>query len=607
MAENIKGTWPGSEFAIGLFYGDSRDPVVKHHTADAARTILEQTSVKELPAVVTQTAKALLVPLTASGTTHGLLAVTEPSGFPPPDRALFEIMGQAAGAALATCIPRDDESVAERRWHRTVDRLQLALCLIDGDGLVLKTNRAFDELFGPDRDLAGDQLMALVPEEWRDSLDVIVCGGELSGLTLESQGRLYEVSSYATEGPANPETIVMFEDQTERQRLQEHLVQSEKMSAIGQVIAGVAHDLNNPLASVVGFADFLLEAEGLPDGLRRPVEVIQLEAERAANLVRGLLTFARKHKGQRQPTDLARLLSGTLDLLRNDLASNGIVLRLEPVPQIPPVVVEPNQIQQVVVNIVTNAAQAMAESARPGEIVVSVRQFQGGAAIDVRDTGPGIPERNQHRVFEPFFTTKSGQGTGLGLSISQGIMREHGGGIVLTESGPGGTVFTLELPNSSSGQTVGVRRPAAEGISGLRILVVDDEPHILHYMSATLEGWGHLVTVARDGQAGLDLVQRASYDVIITDLRMPAGGGREFYAALVEGYPHLAEKVIFATGDTVRDDTLEWLSRQNRPCLHKPFSLAELRSVLALTASAERTADAHEATSATSAAAADLE
>jgi CheY-like chemotaxis protein/anti-sigma regulatory factor (Ser/Thr protein kinase) len=248
---------------------------------------------------------------------------------------------------------------------------------------------------------------------------------------------------------------------------------------------------------------------------------------------------------------------------------------------IPEIEMNLNQIKQVFVNLLNNAGQAISSTGRPGHITITARRWLDGVAVSVADDGPGIPEELLPRVFEPFFTTKTeGEGTGLGLSICQGIVKEHGGRITL-ESSPGvGAVFTVELLGGSRPP-----RPtqpvahAAEGTS-LRILVVDDEPHILHYMRATLESWGHSVEVASDGTEAVERALVIPFDVIICDLRMPRLGGREMYNNLARAHPAIAKKVIFATGDTVRGDTLQFLETLGRPFLHKPFTLAELRTVL---------------------------
>jgi two-component system NtrC family sensor kinase len=214
-------------------------------------------------------------------------------------------------------------------------------------------------------------------------------------------------------------------------------------------------------------------------------------------------------------------------------------------------------------------------------VVVRARRWLDGVAIDVVDDGPGMTEGLAAQVFEPFFTTKpEGEGTGLGLSISQGIVREHGGRIMLaTEEGRGST-FTVQLPLATQplapAEDVRPGAPARR----LKVLVVDDEPHILHYMRATLEAWGHIPVVASDGEEALALAGNDDFDLLISDLRMPRLGGREFYQELARRRPQQAARLVFSTGDTVRGDTLAFLQSLDRPYLHKPFSLAELRRLL---------------------------
>jgi CheY-like chemotaxis protein len=186
------------------------------------------------------------------------------------------------------------------------------------------------------------------------------------------------------------------------------------------------------------------------------------------------------------------------------------------------------------------------------------------------------------QVFEPFFTTKpEGEGTGLGLSISQGIVKEHGGRIMLSTEEGSGSTFTVQLPLSTRSATPQADLDAQVHPRRLRVLVVDDEPHILHYMRATLEAWGHIPVVASDGQEALARAIDEHFDLIISDLRMPRFGGREFYEELTRRNPTMASRLVFSTGDTVRGDTLTFLETLDRPYLHKPFSLAELRTLLA--------------------------
>ena len=474
-----------------------------------------------------------------------------------------------------------------RSWQEVVDAISPALCIVDRGGRIRRANRAFADLVNaPPASLIGRPWQAFVPPEWAVDLQrALEQQGAGREVDLRTGERTYAVTAVPITSTDRSALVLMFDDQTERRRLQDQLIQSEKMSAIGQLIAGIAHDLNNPLASVVGFADFLREVPHVPPALREPLTVIQEEAERASNIVKNLLSFARKQEHQRRPTALRPLLDATFVLLRNQFMAQRVEASIEVEPDLPMPDIDPNQIQQVFVNLLNNAAQAIASTGRPGRIVVRARRWLDGVAVDVIDDGPGMSEALAAQVFEPFFTTKpEGEGTGLGLSISQGIVREHGGRIMLaTEEGRGST-FTVQLPLSTRPPA-----PAPDVGSGtptkrLRVLVVDDEPHILHYMHATLEAWGHIPVVARDGREGLELAGQERFDLVISDLRMPELGGREFYEELARRHPDLASRLVFSTGDTVRGDTLAFLESLDRPYLHKPFSLAELRSLLAAVA-----------------------
>jgi two-component system NtrC family sensor kinase len=286
----------------------------------------------------------------------------------------------------------------------------------------------------------------------------------------------------------------------------------------------------------------------VPPSIREPLTVVREEAERASSIVRNLLGFARKQEHQRRPTALKPLLDATFVLLRNQLMAQRVDAEIEIEPDLPMPDIDPNQIQQVFVNLINNAAQAIASTGRPGNIVVRARRWLDGVAIDVIDDGPGMSETLAAQVFEPFFTTKAeGEGTGLGLSISQGIVKEHGGRIMLSSEEGRGSTFTVQL----------------------------------HYMRATLEAWGHIPVVAADGDEALARATREQFDLIISDLRMPRFSGREFYEELARRNPRMAARLVFSTGDTVRGDTLAFLETLDRPYLHKPFSLAELRTLLA--------------------------
>jgi two-component system NtrC family sensor kinase len=532
----------------------------------------------------------LLAPFVARGRVTGAVAICgEPGRFGDSSLRLLEGLVAQTSIALESARLIDLHDDGRRSWQEVVDAISPALCIVDRGGRIRRANRAFADLVNaPPASLIGRPWLAFVPPEWAADLQrALEQQGVGREVDLRTGDRTYAVTAVPISATDRSTLVLLFDDQTERRRLQDQLIQSEKMSAIGQLIAGIAHDLNNPLASVVGFADFLGEVPNVPPQLREPLTVIREEAERASNIVKNLLSFARKQEHQRRPTALQPLLDATFVLLRNQLMAHRVEAIVEVEDGLPMPDIDPNQIQQVFVNLINNAAQAIASTGRPGRVLVRARRWLDGVAVDVIDDGPGMSETLAAQVFEPFFTTKpEGEGTGLGLSISQGIVREHGGRIMLSTEESRGSTFSVQLPLATSPPAPAPSTGGGHPMKRLRVLVVDDEPHILHYMHATLDAWGHVPVVARHGREALELTDREQFDLIISDLRMPELSGREFYEELARRQPGLATRVVFSTGDTVRGDTLAFLENLDRPYLHKPFSLAELRALLATVAQA---------------------
>ena len=497
------------------------------------------------------------------------------------DRRTLEGFAAVTALALESAYLVEAADQRHHLWEDAADAVSLALCVIDRGGRVERGNRAFTALTGsPAGGVVGRPWAELFPESWHQGIAAVIAGSPPQEAELRTGTQTIAVTAFCTAEPSSGRHVLLFEDQTDRRRLQDRLIQSEKLTAIGQLIAGVAHDLNNPLTSVIGFADFLAESADVPARILEPLRVIQQEAERASKIVKNLLSFARRQEA-RQPAALRPILDATLGLFRNNLNADGVTLEVDLPDGLPDLDLNPNQIQQVFVNLIQNAAQAIAATGRPGTVRLRARRWMGGVAIEVSDDGPGMTPEVAVRVFEPFFTTKAeGVGTGLGLSISQGIVKEHGGRITLSTTPGEGATFTVELPGRVRAAEAPQQPSEPDTPRPLHVLVVDDEPHILHYIRATLEAWGHSVVTALDGEAALERVANEQFDLIISDLRMPKVGGREFYQALVGLRPELARRVAFSTGDTVRGDTLDFLAAQGRPCLQKPFSLSELRALL---------------------------
>jgi signal transduction histidine kinase len=355
---------------------------------------------------------------------------------------------------------------------------------------------------------------------------------------------------------------------------QAQLVQAAKMSALGQLVSGVAHELNNPLSVIIGYGQLLL-ARDVPPQLKRPVELMVSQGDRMAKIVRNLLYFARQRPPERAAVDVRQVMEQTLALRLNHLTLSGIVVEREFDEGLPPINGDSQQLEQVFLNLLLNAEQAILEAKPHGRIILKARLRLDGHAIlaSVGDDGPGIPPDVLQRVFEPFYTTKTvGMGTGLGLSVSYGIVQEHGGRLSV-ESRPGETTFTMELPVTEvPPRRAGEEEPRVYSGVGKTALVVEDEPSVLDLVVTLLGESGWRVDVAPGGRAGLDNVRRKTYDLIVSDIRMPDGDGQEFYRHALAHDPALRHRFIFITGDTASDEARAFIDGAEVPVVEKPFS-----------------------------------
>ncbi len=385
---------------------------------------------------------------------------------------------------------------------------------------------------------------------------------------------------------------------TQQKELERQLLQAEKLSAIGQLVAGVAHELNNPLTAIMGYAQ-LLQAADLDEGARKDLERIRCEAERSARIVRNLLTFASRHEGlKKQRLDVNEVLDHTLELRAYQFKVDNIEVVKELDEKLPPTMANSDQLQQVFLNIINNAHQAMVEARGRGKLIVRTSRrpaSEDGEAfirIEMIDDGPGVSPENIGRVFDPFFTTKEvGQGVGLGLSIAYGIIEEHKGRIWVespaTEhrigGGGPGTRFVIELPVKAEAAVSSVEPLAEDGfpLPGQKlILVVEDEPEVANLVSRVLVREGHHVHTATDGRTALRRLKQTHYDLIISDLKMPGMGGEELYQCVQEFDPALVERMMFFTGDTVNRQSLAFLRETGSVYLTKPFHVDELMNAV---------------------------
>jgi PAS domain S-box-containing protein len=371
------------------------------------------------------------------------------------------------------------------------------------------------------------------------------------------------------------------EEQFQRQR--DALYQSEKLATMGQLLAGVAHELNNPLSVVMGQAALLRQSVRNKRQMERADKIVQA-AERCARIVNNFLALARQRSPERQPVQVNQVVREAVELLAYPLRVDSVEVGWELAAEIPVLWADAHQLHQVVVNLVANAHQAMREVAGLRRLTVATGVSAGGARVwvEVRDTGPGIAAELEGRIFEPFFTTKPpGVGTGLGLSLCQGIVEGHGGWIGVLRGVEGGTVFRVELPVEEPGvAAVAVVAAAPVVVRGARILVVDDEPGIAGVLAEVLQLDGHVVETVGNGETALARLAAGSYELILSDIRMPELDGPGLYWELERRDPRLLRRMIFLTGDTLSPGTREFLEKTGAPCLSKPFALSDVRDLV---------------------------
>jgi two-component system NtrC family sensor kinase len=449
-------------------------------------------------------------------------------------------------------------------------------------------NEAFCRALGYElKELIGMDSYELVAEETRAQLDETDRRVRETGvwrgthLRRRKDGSTFP-SATAVVPLADPNGVVTHfvrveRDISEESRLRDQLIHSERLSAVGQLVSGVAHELNNPLQSILGFTELLIETEQRQQD-RRDLEQIRAEAVRAGKIVRNLLAFVRRSSAERSLHNMSDLVRSTIALRAYEFTTANIKLEEDYADLLPPVWVNREEVQQVILNLILNAEHAMRSTNGGGKLVLRTQLIDSNVVLDVRDNGPGIPAKLAGRVFEPFFSTKGvGEGTGLGLSIALGIAEAHGGmlAIVPTDSG---ACFRLTIPASQPAEadaSVG----AIPG-SARRVLVADDEPVLRAMLQRMLMQRGYAVDMAVDGEVALSLLEARRYDLVFCDVKLPKMGGLALYAKITDRYPSAARGFVFVASDRLDGDSQSFIDRTRIPLLSKPFSADRLDDLL---------------------------
>lgn len=492
--------------------------------------------------------------------------------------------------------------ISEVSYRQIIDAAEDAIFVHDAEtGAILDVNLKACNTFGYSRDEfraidVGTLGSGAAPYTQGDALALIRAARdgqtqhvEWLGRTRYGALRWHEVFVKRVTIGGHERVLALARDITDKKRSEAELArqrdalyQREKLAALGSLLAGVSHELNNPLSVVVARA-VLLEEQGDP-ATRSAAQKIRSAAERCARIVRTFLAMARQQRPERGPVALNDVVVAALDIAGYAIRTSSIELSLDFGRDLPPVQGDADQLHQVLLNLLINAQQALSDRPAPRRVRVTTRHDAAAHTLTatVADNGPGIAPALRPRIFEPYFTTKpTGVGLGVGLAVSQGIVEAHGGTLAVDCPRDGGSVFTITLPADETGTRAAARAAAEPEVGCRTVLVVDDEAEIRDTLAEILAGACHEVVSASSGREALERMAARRFDVILTDIRMPDLDGRALYEEIERRWPDQAQRVAFVTGDTLASALSDFVSASGRPVVEKPFLPGEVRRVVA--------------------------
>ena len=543
------------------------------------------------------------IPLVHDEKVYGVLNVysSQRDGFDDEETGLLvEVSGDLA-FALKAIDDEEQRKQAEKELRIKDSAIASsinAIAITDLEGNQTYVNPSFLKLWGYDDE---DEVLgrhasefSQITEDVTTSMEALFKEGGWRGESVarRKDGSMFDVqlsTTLVTDEDGKPICIMAsFIDITERKQAEEEKGElerkaqlSSRLASIGQMASGIAHEINNPLTSVIGFADLLMARKDLPDDIREDLEVIHSGSVRVADIVKGLLTFARQDKAGKEYANINKIIESTLTLRAYEIKTGSIELKTYLDPDLPNTMAVGGQLQQVFLNLMINAEGEMRRAHDKGNLLVKTEVVGDVIRISFKDDGPGIARENLDRIFEPFFTTKKpGEGTGLGLSVCYGIIADHNGQIYAESKRGKGATFIVELPIVTKESQLELAEPEAEelkGTAGARILVVDDEPGVRQFLSRLLTDEGHEVETVDNARDALERLKKDRYNLILLDIKMPEMSGIELYKRIRKIAESLAKRVVFITGDVIGADTRSFLSRSKALYISKPFDTEQLK------------------------------
>ncbi len=544
---------------------------------------------------------AFIVPLVAANKEVGILILSQKlskQDFKGSDLYLIQGLASVAAVSLRGLLiaerdvkerRRHEQAIlaAKQEWESTFDSIPDLICILDGNHNIVRVNRAMSDKLGMlPAEVVGKKCYELMHET---NSPPDSCPGLKSsrGCELGSEfsrcGSVYQIniSTLKSGGKTSGRYVHIARDVTavrnaeaEQQRLKEKAEMSSRLAAVGEMAAGIAHEINNPLTGVLGYSELLLEQE-LPPAIQDDVQIIADGSKRIADIIKRMLTFARQMTPVKTKSDINKIIDNTLDLRGYVLLTAGIQVERHYDQALEWMVVDPSQMQQVFLNLMINAEHAIKKTGRAGKLIITSEKVGDKARITFTDNGVGIEKDILPKLFQPFFTTKGpSEGTGLGLSLSRSIIVEHGGTLEVQSEFGKGSSFTIELPLNQDIQEEVLVPPvtmSSLATGKANILVIDDEEHIRGLAAATLANTGRTIDTAADAAQALALLRTKDYDVVVMDLRMPGTSGMALYVDLISLYPVLNGRIIIITGDALGQDVKNFVAQHKLEILAKPF------------------------------------